>query len=319
LTGDRAPGDAAYRSRFAEWDQQAWVRSKPHRSAPFSDRLQFFSPDLCPLLRHPQVRAAPASTQRAILVHALYLHLEFTVRLETGPVNEVCLLLRSPDFLPWLPAGMRDDALRIYTDEAGHAEMSHALMARVHAASGVEPVRHEPRFLVELARISAAQPPTLRRLVTLFFVIVSETLITATLTGLPRDERVQPAVRELAADHAADEGRHHAYFRQLFEYLWPRLPAPLRRQVGMLLPEIVEAFLWPDEPVLTAVLAAVDGGFEAPARIVAELVADDRVRADVRAGAQPTLRMLIQHGVLDDPPVRAAFERRRLVDVGQPH
>jgi hypothetical protein len=311
--GEGLPGGAAYRSRFTEWDRQAWVRSKPHRSAPFSDELEFFSPDLCPLLRHPEVRAAPAPVRRAIGIHALYLYLEFTVRLETGPVNEACLLLRSPDFLPWLPTGVRDDALRIYTDEAGHAEMSHELMARVRAASGVEPIRAEPRLLGELARTRATAPAGVRPLVTLFFVIVSETLITATLTRLPRDERVQPAVRDLAADHAADEGRHHAYFRQLFEYLWPRLPVPLRRQVGLLLPDFVEAFLWPDEPALTAVLGTFGGTFAEPARIVAEVVADERTRAEVRRGAQPTLRMLAQHGVLNDPPVRAAFRRRGLL------
>jgi hypothetical protein len=40
---------------------------------------------------------------------------------------------------------------------------------------------------------------------------------------------------------------------------------------------------------------------------------DEQVRADMRQGARPTMRMLTQHGALDDPVVRTAFRRRRLV------
>ncbi|HEY2671028.1 MAG TPA: hypothetical protein VGJ07_11720, partial [Rugosimonospora sp.] len=115
------------------------MRAKPRRNSPFRPGLDFFSADLCVPLRHPQVRAAGLRVRRDLLVHCLYQYLEFTVQLETGPVNEACLLLRSPAFLPSLPTGMKNDALRIYTDEAGHAEMSHTLQAAVQEETGVPP------------------------------------------------------------------------------------------------------------------------------------------------------------------------------------
>ena len=59
----------------------------------------YFSPDLCAALAHPEVRARPRAVHDRLLVHHLYLYLEFTVRLETGPVNDVCLLMREPDFV----------------------------------------------------------------------------------------------------------------------------------------------------------------------------------------------------------------------------
>lgn len=298
-----------YRSRFTHWDTQAWVRSKPRRGTEFGADRHYFSPDLCPPLAHPAVHAQPAEVLERLLVHHLYLYLEFTVRLETGPVNDACLLLREPTFLPWLPAGMRDDALRIYTDEAGHAEMSHTLMAAVRARTGVDPVPHEPRFLRELDRVytSTDLDPLLLRL---FFVVVSETLITASLSRLPRDERVQVPVRELAADHAADEGRHYAYFRQLFEYLWPRLPAAERREIGTLLPRMMLAYLEPDEHAVAAVLA--DCGIDEPARVAREVVEGPETLADIRQGAQPTVRMFAQNGVFDDPVIAAAFAEHRV-------
>lgn len=292
----------SYQSGFDQWDTRAWVRSKPRRAGEFEQGKVYFSPDLCPALAHPEV---PKAVHDRLLVHHLYLYLEFTVRLETGPVNDVCLLLREPDFLPWLPSGMRDDALRIYTDEAGHAEMSHTLMAGVRAETGVDPVPHEPWFLGELAALTEADKELDPALARLFFVIVSETLITASLNRLPRDDRVQTRVRELAADHAADEGRHYAYFRQVFEYLWPRLPVAQRRRVGVLLPRMMLAFLAPDERALAAVLA--DCGIPRPAEVAGEVVVAPEVVATTRKGAQPTMRMFAKRGVFEDPVIAGAF------------
>ncbi|MBP2327051.1 hypothetical protein JOF56_007436 [Kibdelosporangium banguiense] len=301
-----------YRSRFTEWDRRSWVRSKPHRESPFTADAHYFSPELCPLSARPQVRTAPFEVREAILVHSLYLYLEFTVQLEMGPVNEICGLLRSPAFLPWLPASMKDDVLRIYTDEAGHAEMSNTLKSGVQAETGVAPVVHQPRFLTELALLYAAELPAYRPLVKLFFAIVSETLITGTLTRLPKDPSVQQVVRELAQDHAADEGHHHAFFRQLFEMLWPRMPVPLRRKIGVLLPRVILAFLWPDEPALTAVLRTMPEVFDDPVRIVTELSTAPETLETVLRNATPTMRMLRDNGVFDDPVVAEAFHSHSL-------
>lgn len=296
---------SAYRSRFEHWDAQAWVRSKPRRDTAFAPGLHFFSPNVCPPLAHPEVRALPPQARERLLVHHLYLYLEFTVQLETGPVNDACLLLRSPDFLPWLPARMRADALRIYTDEAGHAEMSHTLLAEVRDATGVEPIAHRPQFLRELEQLYAEPGESDQAMLTLFFVIVSETLITGSLSRLPRDRRVQARVREFAADHAADEGRHHAYFRQLLEFVWPRLPAAVRRRTGVLLPRMMAAFLDPDRAMTASILA--DCGVRRPAETAAEVCAAPYTRAMVREGARPSVRMFRANGVLDDPVVAAAF------------
>ncbi|MGW2918470.1 diiron oxygenase [Streptomyces angustmyceticus] len=304
--------ESGYRSLFKQWDSRSWVRSKPRRKGTFASGLHYFSPDLCPLLAHPEVRAAPAQVREEILVHSLYVYLEFTVQLELGPVNETCLLLHSPDFCPWLPAAMKEDLLRIYTDEAAHAEMSHTLLATVRDHTGVEPVLHRPYFLQELSRLYAAELPVYRPLVKLFFSIVSETLITGSLTKLPKDPSVQQAVRELAADHATDEGLHHAYFRRLFKSLWPKMPAPLQTKIGALLPEIILAFLRPDEAAMTRMLAGYPDIFGDPARVVAETVELPRVRGSLVDNAAPTLRMLAQEGVFSDPVISAAFDKHGL-------
>ncbi|MFI0976751.1 diiron oxygenase [Streptomyces sp. NPDC021093] len=304
--------ESGYRPLFQQWDNRSWVRSKPRRTGAFASELHYFSPDLCPLFAHPEVRAAPEQVREEILVHSLYVYLEFTVQLELGPVNETCLMLHRPDFCPWLSAEMKEDLLRIYTDEAAHAEMSHTLLATVRDHTGVEPIPHRPFFLQELSRLYATELPVYRPLVKLFFSIVSETLITGSLTKLPKDPSVQRVVRELAADHAMDEGLHHAYFRRLFKSLWPKMPAPLRTKIGVVLPEIILAFLRPDEAAMTHMLAGHPDVFEDPARVVTETVELPRVRQGVVDNATPTLRMLAQEGAFSDPAISAAFDKHGL-------
>jgi hypothetical protein len=208
---------------------------------------------------------------------------------------------------------MKDDALRIYTDEAGHAEMSHSLMAAVMDATGTRPIEQDPQFLGQLRRLYTDNIGDLQPFIKLFFVVVSETLITGTLTRLPQDETVQLAVRELARDHAADEGRHHAYFKQLFEYVWPRMPAPLRRKFGMMLPAIMHAFLSPDEAALRQILEQFPRTFPTPSHVIDEIKSMESTRKGIALGAQPTIRILRQNGVLNDSSVLSALNEYQLI------
>lgn len=85
--------------------------------------------------------------------------------------------------------------------------------------------------------------------------VVSETLITVTLTRVPLDDRVQLAVRQPLADHADDERRHAALFRDAFSYVWPRLAPDVRRAAALLVPQMVFAFLQLEYAELAAAAA----------------------------------------------------------------
>jgi len=305
---------ASYESHFQQWDDKAWVRKKPHRTtAPFDAELFYYSKDLATLFGHPKVCSAKEETQRSLLVLHLYNYLEFTVRLELGPVNEVSQMLRREDFLPWLPPQMKHDALRIYVDEGGHAEMSHDLMVKVEKTTGVRRLKIQPVFLETLDNLVGREEPEYHSMIKLFFVIISETLITGTLVDLPRDQSVQKAVRELANDHAFDEGRHHAYFREVFEYVWPRLPREMRRKMGLLLPDMILAFLQPDAHALTRMLEQFPKEFPTAGQIVEEVIGYKSTQQGILSSAAPTLRMLRDNRVFDDLEIADTFRGLRLV------
>jgi hypothetical protein len=301
-----------YKSRFKNWDKQAWVRAKPHQLEPFSPDLEYFSEKVAILFQHKEVSNADAVTKRELLILHLFNYLEFTVWLEMGPVNEVCDMLRRNSFLPWLPTQMKDDAFKIYVDEGGHAEMSHSLTKAVEETTNIKAVKIEPVFLSILDNMVKNEEPEFVSMIKLFFVIISETLITGTLVDLPKDVTVQKAVQDLAADHASDEGRHHAYFRQVFEYVWPRMPRELKLKIGVLLPDMILAFLAPDKRALVKILEVFPDKFATPGRIVDEITESSQTKQGILESALPTLTIFKHNNLFDEIPIKNTFVEKNL-------
>ena len=136
-----------------------------------------------------------------------------------------------------------------------------------------------PHFARRLRAIMRTVAPDQRTLYTLMFSIVSETLISATLASLPADRHLLPAVRAIAADHAQDEGRHHAYFRTLLVHLWSALDKETRSQIAARVPELIFAFLEPDLTATTFALA--DTGLDD--KLIDQVIHESYPRAEVVA------------------------------------
>lgn len=303
-----------YRSAFRSWDTRAWVRSKPHQPTDFDDGRAFFTPEVVPLLALPEAAGLSRDAVDDLCARHLQWHLAMTVSLELGPVNDAVLVIREQ---PAFPKELRHDALRLYADEAGHAEMSAAMADAVERSTGIgAPATTAP--FVRRARAAVAEAPEeTRDAVRLIAAFVSETLISMTLTRVPYDDRVQHGIRRLISDHADDERRHAVLFRDVFARLWPGLDPDVRRSAGVLIPDLVHAFLAPDPAELAAAAAAHPEAFGDPAeaaRTAGELATTTGAYA---GAAEPTLRVLHEHGAFDDPDVAAAFVRRGLFpDVG---
>lgn len=307
--------DPGYRSAFRSWDSRAWVRAKPRRTAPFAPGRLLFTPEVVPLVG---TRELPVDVTEELCARHLQWHLAMTVRLETGPVNDAVTVIRDSPWASLFSRELRHDALRLYTDEAGHAEMTNYMAYDVERATGIGAPETPPPFVRRVRTAVDTAPDELRDLVRLLAAFVSETLITATLTRVPYDDRVQLAVRELVADHAEDERRHAVFFRDVMVRVWPRLDEQTRRDVGLLVPDLIGAFLEPDEDELVAAAARHPETFGDPSTAAKDAVAAATEDGTVRAGAETTLRVLNELGAFDDPVVAAAFVGRGLLpDVGR--
>jgi hypothetical protein len=307
----------AYQSRFGTWDARASVRTKPRRILDeHRDGRLFFPVELVPALAHPAVAAvADAELVRRILMHRLHAYLTFTSDLEQLVVNPVTQLLSRQRLGFDLPVPMLRDATKICTDEAWHALFSDDLADQIVDATGELPIAFpQPRFLIELERLCADEDSDIRGLTRLFFTVVSETLISAILCGIPHDRRVITAVRETVADHAEDEGRHHAFYAHFFQYAWHQLGPAQRRRVGPLLPEFIVAFLAPDRGALSALLALAPLDADTIRGVIDESHPAPQVRAAVRKAAASTLRVFTRTGVLADPRTYDRFAQHGLID-----
>ena len=303
----RAAGE--YTSRFHNWERRASVRNKPQRALDDADGARlFFPPELVPVTAHPLVRRLATQPVENLLVHRLHHYLWFTTELEAIGVIPVTLSLGLGRSGLDLPEPMRRDALKITTDEAWHAQFSDDLIAQVAQETGIGPrLPAAGQFTERLAELRAAAGPGLGHLCDLLFAVVSETLISALLSDIPKDTRLRTAVRDIVADHAEDEGRHHAYFRSLLTRLWPALGRRERRVLGPMVPDLVRVFLEPDYGAVSFAMLATGVPGHALEQVMAESYPADRVTRDIAAAARTTVRYFTEVGALDDPATGEAF------------
>ncbi|HEY0602413.1 MAG TPA: diiron oxygenase [Herpetosiphonaceae bacterium] len=310
------PAQSEYTSKLQDWDTRAAVRAKPRRilQDEESQGKLYFPTELVPLAQHPTITNLGPSVARQMVVQHLYTYLDFTTLLEHDVVNVVAHEIAHEKIGFALPREMVFDAYKLYCDEAYHALFSVDLKLQVAAATGVDPLPgHMPSFLQRLRILQESVPRDLQQLAEVFFTIVSETLISATLAQIPRDPRVVSAVREVVADHAEDEGRHHAYFSSLLQILWPQLTPQQQQIIGPLLPEFILGFLEPDYAAATRALTNLDLSSRSVEQILQEVYQPDQVLTNARAAAAATLRLFDRNGVLDEPHTAEAFFKSGLI------
>jgi hypothetical protein len=309
--------EIVYRGRFERWEQRAAVRTKPRRVlACGEDRVGlYFPPEIVPVATHELVARRGEEATNRVLMQRLHVYLDFTAELEQQVVNPICAAVSRGHSGLRLPDAMLEDAFKIYTDEAWHAQFSDDLQRQIVRATGVPAVRPQKHaFMRSLVAMQAALPSNLHPLSSVFAAIVSETLISAILSNIPRDGRMVAAVREVVSDHAIDEGVHHAYFASLLEHAWPQLAPRERTAIGVQLAGYIRAYLDPDTTALAEVLFDAGLPSDDVGQVLHDAHAGDRVDRDTRADARVTLRHLARVGVLDDPAVLEAFQAARLLD-----
>jgi hypothetical protein len=312
-------GEYEYASKFASWETRSSVRAKPRRimlsmaEDDESGRV-FFPPELVPAVAHPYITPLGSDVSRAILIRRLHTYLDFTAELEQSVVNPIAHRIGRRRSGYDLPERMIADAYKIYTDEAWHAQFSDDLQRQIQEVTHVAPsLPAAARFTQYLTHVESELDHSTADVARMFFAIVSETLISAILSDIPKDPRVVSAVRDVIADHAIDEGRHHSYFSQLVGFVWPQLDARTRTTIGLLLPRLITTFLEPDLHAEACMLA----GYGLDTDDLAQVLWDSYHPADtherVRRSARMTLRHLEGAGVLDDPAIQARFDEAALL------
>jgi hypothetical protein len=117
----------------------------------------------------------------------------------------------------------------------------------------------------------------------------------------------------MVADHAVDEAKHHSYFSTLLRHLWPAMTPRERELAGPYIPRLIFAFLEPDYPSTALGLRASGLTGEQVEQVLREVYTRDKVVADVRRSAAPTLQYFVEAGALDHGATLHAFQEAGLV------
>jgi para-aminobenzoate N-oxygenase AurF len=312
---EQFPRQIFYKSSFGDWYSRASVRSKPRRvlSEELTSGLLCFSPELAPVSKHHLLIDRGELVVKEVLTRHLFAYLTFTDRLEHEVVNRTARRIAVGKLGMSLPQDMNLDALKIYCDEAYHSLFSVDLRQQISAALGIQRSSNSDHEALRCLRQQRdASAPEVRKLVELFFVIIAETLISPVLAKVPSDVRIVTAVRQMVADHAEDEGRHHVFFARLCEIVWPQMTEGQKNMIGPLLPRFILAFLGPDH---AAIKAYLKGYFTAEeiAGIIAESYPQCNLVADARKAANKTLRIFRRCGVLENQRAADEFCRSELL------
>ncbi|WP_203821846.1 diiron oxygenase [Paractinoplanes ferrugineus] len=304
-----------YRSAFERWEKRAGVRVKPRREMAADEPSDtYFPPELVPAAGHPLVVARGPAAPKRILTSRLFQYLHFTTELEATAVIPVTIDISLGRSGLHLPVRMLRDAFCITTDEAWHAQFSNDLMEQVSEHTGVPialPAR--PQFIDRLAKVRHDLDGEIRGSASIAFSVVSETLISAILSDLPKDPRLPRVVRSVVADHAEDEGRHHAYFHCLLGEFWTALSTAQRRELGPVFPDLIRIFLEPDYRAVSYALFELGLTDDEVAEVMHDSYPAESVTRDIAAAAGATVRYLGDVGALDDPKTLDAFHRAGLV------
>jgi hypothetical protein len=306
----------SYVRKLRHWDTRSSVRVKPRRLLRDEEAMGrvYFSPELVPIAEHPLVRRFGPEAVRQLQVRQLYRYLDFTTQLELEVVNTVAKEIALGKAGVELPDVMREDAFKLCTDEAHHAYFSEDMKRQALASTGITPVEEgTPSFLVRLRGLQADLPSEMVSMSELLFTVVSETLISSILAEIPKDPRVVTAVRQVVEDHAEDEGRHSAYFSQLFGCFWPHVTGAQRTALGPQLPHYILAFLEPDRSATRRALARLPLEDDEIEAVIDQTYPAATVASNARDAARVTLHLFENHGVLDDPRIGDEFRACGLI------
>jgi para-aminobenzoate N-oxygenase AurF len=300
---------------FEDWHEKAGVRTQArhHFSGCLKGYLPFPASSL-PEMSHPAVLVLEPEIQNRLLVQYLYRFLRATVHLETRVVNRALTRLATEDVEMCVSDHIRKDALKILTDESFHALASMDMMRQVVTETSVSPLAYNFEPTLDRLDVPVPNPPAgYDRVRHLLQASVFETMIAAILDKLPIDTAVHPAIRELAADHVADERVHHAFFFRFFPELWSALDPAIRRVAARDIPGVINTCLAPDLDY--ARRALIDSGLDhdIAESIIRDCYAPDVVAQATRKTARSTIRLMQDTGVMDSADSLDAFMAAGLI------
>jgi hypothetical protein len=230
---------------FTKWHEHSSVRNSPRRVLDDKSASHYFSPAVAPILSHPAISTLSSARLMEAEVQLLYKYLKFTEYLETRQVNKVILSISTDEYNLDFPDCLKEQAYKIYCDEAYHALQATDMAAQILSVTGIKSLDFEIELESRLEQIESSFPTELKLYFDLFFVAIAENLVSQELNGCVKDKAIHPEISNLLCDHAKDEVAHAIFFRQVLQHLHKGLGAGRFKILADYLPAFLYAYLVP--------------------------------------------------------------------------
>jgi hypothetical protein len=295
------------------WYQKATARSCPRRiQYAYEYDKVLFPRRLIPYLNTEPLAEIDKNRSDYLVAQHLFTWLSFTVSLEVSVVNRVAMRLADGSSGLQLDTCSRQAAHQIYTDEGYHALFTMDVLHQLETAYKIPALPYDSSKVSRRLDAIATGRPDLTALIQILQVVIFETLVTSVLEEIPPDESIVSVVRDIVADHAEDERRHHAYFSKLFRKLWPSLDRQIQAVCAHRLPDLIYCSVLPDTDMAITAMRQCGIELRTAQDCIAEAYSESKTADYVKMAARKTIQLFRSCGVFEIPGVDESFAARGL-------
>lgn len=239
---------------FKNWEKNATLRTAPLHTIESLGNARFLSSSVSPILNLECITELNQSEIRFVEIQLLYRYLAFTEYLETKLVNPQILEIANDSYGLGFPQIVKINAYKIYCDEAFHVLQAFNMIDQIHQLTQVLPLAFNVDINDRLKQLEKEFHPSVRAYFSLFFVAVSECLVSQELNGYVKDQSIHSEILALMRDHARDEALHAAFFVNILEHLHQKLGPEKFNHFVEMIPKMLEAYLLPNEEDIKLIL-----------------------------------------------------------------
>jgi P-aminobenzoate N-oxygenase AurF len=303
------------RNPLGNWHNTASVRKEQAPTDYDTPNGFWTSPDLVPIVNHPEVIRSGTPVIQEILARAAHRSQDFTEQLEMDIVVPLTTKIAQRKLKRFeLDNKAVTNARLIVIDECQHANCASTIIDRLAKFLGNNTPETGEFAFIEQIKAQQTYDQRETELVEVGSVIVCETLITKGLVRLARDESLDSGVSAFSRDHMLDEAGHHAYFSQLLEKIWSPLTYDEKAFLGgEVMPNAINMYLRLNRKCLYADLQVVGFSSTQAERIIDDTYVECDVLQVKRDSAKATLHHMKSAGMYEHPAVIASLKANKLI------
>ena len=310
-----------YEKTKKDWDRLSSVRSSEETYELHLDKINSKKESIwkfstsCPILNHKDLNSLDNVQREYVMGSQLLEFVLKTTKFEIDYVNKVANSLALEKYNFEIPAILKSDALKIYTDEGYHAYFSKKISDQIidHFEIKDDLSPYLESFFDKVDTIGLNYDKKFNFLSELSIVIVSESMICQDISEEMKGIVYEP-IRIMFKDHMHDEYFHANFFGTLFKILWPQLSEEEKEIMGFNLYDAINVFSEPRTDIYLYSLSKLGFSKEFISKCIKDTYDNDEFKIkNAKKKMSTPLKLLNSCGVFEISTIKNKFEKRGFI------